>query len=149
MQLTNPIRHSAILTSTLLCVVFVGLQFVSTPAMPKTSASAAPAALAIDPQVGAIFDRSCHDCHSSRTKWPWYSHVAPVSWIVSKDVSKARGMLNFSEWADAPGDRRLICDAVSSREMPLPMYTLMHQGAKLSQQDVDLICKWAGRPSQQ
>jgi hypothetical protein len=104
----------------------------------------------IDPQVGAILDRSCQDCHSTGTNWPWYSHVAPVSWIVSKHVSEGREMLDFSEWANQPqppDERAEICDAVSDGRMPLPAYTLIHRKAKLSKRDVELICDWAGVPS--
>jgi hypothetical protein len=105
----------------------------------------------INPQVGAILDRSCRDCHSSDTSWPWYSHVAPVSWIVSKHVSEGREILDFSEWANQPNsdsERMLICDAVSSGRMPLPEYTLIHRNAKLSTKDVELICSWAAAPSE-
>ena len=104
----------------------------------------------INPQVGAILDRSCQDCHSSRTTWPWYSRVAPVSWIVSKHVSEGREMLDFSEWANQPhsaDERMLICNAVSDGAMPLPDYTVMHRNARLSKQDVELICGWAATPS--
>ncbi len=52
----------------------------------------------VPPNLRAIFDRSCTDCHSSQTHWPWYSHVAPVSWIVANDVHEARHHVNFSEW---------------------------------------------------
>jgi len=89
----------------------------------------------IDPRVGAILDRSCQDCHSNRTKWPWYSHVAPASWIVAKDVGQGRQMLDFSTWADQPhseGDRMYICNAVSTGIMPLASYTMTHRQAKLS-----------------
>jgi hypothetical protein len=104
----------------------------------------------INPQVGAILDRSCQDCHSSRTAWPWYSHVAPVSWIVSKHVSAGREILDFSDWANQPpsaDERMLICDAVSDGRMPLPEYTLIHRNARLSKRDVELICNWASAPS--
>jgi hypothetical protein len=104
----------------------------------------------INPQVGAILDRSCQDCHSSRTTWPWYSHVAPVSWIVSKHVRAGREILDFSDWANQPpsGDERmLICDAVSDGRMPLAEYTLIHRNAKLSKRDVELICNWAAAAS--
>jgi hypothetical protein len=104
----------------------------------------------ITPQVGAILDRSCQDCHSNRTRWPWYSHVAPVSWIVSKHVSEGRELLNFSEWANqAPsaGERTMICGAVSAGLMPLPEYTVIHRKAKLSKRDVETICDWAAAAS--
>jgi len=103
----------------------------------------------IDPRVGAILDRSCQDCHSNSTNWPWYSHVAPASWIVAKDVAEGRQMLDFTTWADQPrseGDRLYIYNAVSTGIMPLPSYTMIHPEAKLSKQDVKLICDWAAAP---
>jgi len=140
-------RKLAKLTSILFIVVFLGMQFVPTAATPKTSVfPGAPLAKVINPQVGAILDRSCQDCHSGRTTWPWYSRVAPVSWIVSKHVSEGREVLNFSEWADEPhsaDERMLICDAVSDGRMPLPEYSAIHRKAKLSKRDVELICGWA------
>ena len=139
------------LTSILFAFVFLGMQFVPTSTTPKTSATTgAHMAQVINPQVGAILDRSCQDCHSGRTTWPWYSRVAPVSWIVSKHVSEGREMLNFSEWANQPhsaDERMLICDAVSDGRMPLPEYTVMHRNAKLSKRDVELICRWAAAPN--
>jgi len=130
------------------------MQFVSIAAMPKPSAPiGVHMAEAVNPQVGAILNRSCQDCHSNHTNWPWYSHVAPVSWIVSKHVSEGREMLDFSAWTDqsrAESERTLICDAVSSRSMPLASYTMIHRKARLSKLDVKLICDWAaatGAPS--
>jgi len=89
------VRRLAKLTLILLGFVFLGMQFVSIAAMPKTSAPIG-VHMAVNPQVGAILDRSCQDCHSNHTNWPWYRHVAPVSWIVSKHVSEGREMLDFS-----------------------------------------------------
>jgi len=135
------------LVSILTGVVFLGMQFV--PATPPSAAQpkdGAHMAQVINPRVGAILDRSCQDCHSNRTKWPWYSHVAPVSWIISKHVIEGREVLDFSQWAKQPhseGERMLICDAVQDGRMPLPEYTIIHRDAKLSQQDVKLICDWA------
>ena len=140
-------RKLAKLTLILFTFIFLGMQFVPTGTAPQTSVfPGAPMAKVINPQVGAILDRSCQDCHSGRTTWPWYSRVAPVSWIVSKHVSEGREILNFSEWANEPhstDERMLICDAVSGGRMPLPEYTAIHRKAKLSKQDVELICGWA------
>src|SRR5690348_525034 len=55
--------------------------------------------LAMEPSVAVIFERSCNDCHSNRTVWPWYSNVAPASWLIANDVKEGRRELNFSEWA--------------------------------------------------
>ena len=140
------IRKLVKLTPILLVSAFIGLQFVPAPAVSKTATTKPHTAEMINPQVGKILDRSCQDCHSSRTTWPWYSHVAPVSWIVSKHISAGREILDFSDWANQPhsaDERMLICDAVSDGRMPLPEYTLIHRNAKLSKRDVELICKWA------
>jgi len=145
------VRRLAKLTLILLGFVFFGMQFVSIYAMPKTSAPmGVHMAEVVNPQVGAILDRSCQDCHSNRTNWPWYSHVAPVSWIVSKHVSEGREMLDFSAWTDqsrAESERMLICDAVASGSMPLASYTMIHRKARLSKLDVKLICDWADATS--
>jgi hypothetical protein len=145
----NKIRKLARLSPVLLALVFIGLQFVPTPAVSKTSTAATHTEM-IDPQVGKILDRSCEDCHSNRTTWPWYSHVAPVSWIISKHVVEGRETLDFSEWATRPptdDERMLICNAVSDGSMPLSDYTAIHRRAKLSKQDVKSICEWAAASS--
>jgi hypothetical protein len=147
----NFILKLAKYTAILFAVVFFGIQFFPTATTPKTAATAAaPMAQVINPQVGAILDRSCQDCHSSRTNWPWYSHVAPMSWMVYKHVIEGRETLNFSEWANRPPSadvRMLICGAVSGDLMPLPGYTIIHRKAKLSKRDKDLICGWAADTS--
>jgi hypothetical protein len=138
------------LTLILFVFIFVGIQLVPTATIPKTSAkNGVHMAETIDPQVGAILDRSCQDCHSSSASSPWYSHVAPVSWIVSKDVTEGRELLDLAEWANQPPTedaRREICDAVSKGRMPLPEYTIIHRHTKLSKRDVELICDWADAP---
>ena len=144
------IRKLAKLTPILLVSVFIGMQFVPTPGVSKTSTTRPNTAQTINPQVGKIMERSCRDCHSNRTAWPWYSHVAPVSWVVSKHVIEGREILDFSDWANQPpseGERLLICDAVSDGRMPLHEYTAIHRNARLSKQDVEVICEWAGAPS--
>jgi hypothetical protein len=140
------IRKLAKLSLISLVVVFVGIQFVPTPGVSKTSTTAPHTMEMINPQVGKILDRSCQDCHSGRTAWPWYSRVAPVSWVISKHVSEGREIVDFSEWATQPpseDERMMICDAVSDARMPLPEYTVIHRNARLSKQDVKLICDWA------
>ena len=60
----------------------------------------------ISPQVAAIFDRSCRDCHSNKTDWPWYTNVAPVSWWIADHVAEGRKKLNLSEWGKLASDRQ-------------------------------------------
>ncbi len=142
-------RKVAKLTSMLFVSVFIGVQLVPTPGTSKTSTARTRRAEMINPQVGKILDRSCQDCHSNRTVWPWYSHIAPVSWVIFKHVNDGREMLDFSEWANQPpsaNERMQICDAVSDGRMPLPGYIVIHHNARLSKQDVELICDWAAAP---
>jgi hypothetical protein len=100
------------------------------------------------PEVAAILKRSCVDCHSNQTVWPWYSYVAPVSWLVERDVRHGRDYMNLSTWDEYSFNQRekLLADiasAVKNREMPLPQYTLVHRDAGLSEADADTVYNWA------
>ena len=136
-------------------IIFVGLQF-SRPAKtnpPVDQAQTIEAHTQMTPPVAAILDRSCNDCHSNKSRWPWYSNVAPVSWLVIGHVNDARKDLNFSEWGKRDRDRQSrklqqICDEVSDGAMPLGSYTPMHPGAKLSAADVKTLCDWTNRERQ-
>jgi hypothetical protein len=102
----------------------------------------------LDPKVTTIFDRSCIDCHSNKTRWPWYSNVAPMSWFVIDHVDHGRSHMNFSEWGsyDAKRKSQLLnqsCVEVKAGAMPLSSYTPLHPGSKLTMQDVSVICEWA------
>jgi uncharacterized membrane protein len=99
------------------------------------------------PEVAAILERSCMDCHSNETRWPWYSNLAPVSWFVADDVTHGRRHLNLSEWASYTPDEakaRLIYMAYTarSRTMPLASYTRMHPDARLTDDEVETLCRW-------
>ena len=92
----------------------------------------------------AILDRSCGDCHSNATVWPWYTTVAPVSWLMSYGVKKGRQAINFSEWGAYPADiQKLLliasCEDVTAGRMPGP-YTLLHPEMRLSAGDIEAIC---------
>ena len=134
----------------LLAVVFVAIQF-SRPARtnpPVNPAHSIEANLQVSPQVAAIFDRSCNDCHSNKTVWPWYTNVAPVSWFLVNHVNEGRRDMNLSEWGSYDKDKqshrlRDICEQVQDGEMPLSTYTPLHPKAKLSAADVQTLCDWA------
>jgi len=138
-----------------LATAFVGLQFVG-PA--KTNATAdetrtIEARTNMPPEVAAILRRSCEDCHSSHTNWPWYSNIAPVSWFVINHVNDGRRVMNLSDWAayDQRKERMYlgrIADAVESGGMPLDSYTLLHHGARLSPADVASLSAWTNQESQ-
>jgi cytochrome c551/c552 len=132
-----------------LAVAFVVIQFIR-PARtnpPVDETATLSARLQVTPEVEAILNRSCIDCHSHKTVWPWYSNVAPVSWLLVRDVNEGRRHWNVSNW---PTDsrrsaRRLdeMCEQVEHGEMPLSIYLTMHPTAKLSDADKKALCDWA------
>lgn len=98
-------------------------------------------------QVKAVFEGSCVNCHSNRTAWPWYSHVAPVSWMIASDVHDARRKMNLSEWADYPANKREekleeICEQLTDGDMPDPKYLLVHRSARVTPAERDAVCQW-------
>jgi hypothetical protein len=80
---------------------------------------------------GMVAD-ACFDCHSNQTSWPWYSYLAPVSWLVQHDVDSGRQKLNFSEWDRARQETREIVEKVQESEMPPSYYGWLHPKARLS-----------------
>ena len=98
--------------------------------------------------VMSIVQRSCFDCHSYRTTWPWYAQVAPASWLLARDVKGGRRNLNLSDWSDYTPRRaarklQQICEQVEGNEMPLWFYVPLHPRAKLSNADRQTLCTWA------
>ena len=86
------------------------------------------------PETVALLRGACFDCHSNETVWPWYSNVAPMSWLLQKDVDEARSNLNFSEWETQKGtDTRLIKAMIETGAMPPSRYVMLHPEAKLTQ----------------
>ena len=98
--------------------------------------------------VKMVFKRSCYDCHSNETKWPWYSNIAPIKWFIARDVHVGRQWLNFSEWESYDEEKKrklkeMIFTAIGLA-MPLGMYVKAHPKAKLSSKDREIIRKWTG-----
>jgi hypothetical protein len=129
--------------------VFALIQFIPVKRTnpPVTSEIEAPA------EIMEIIQRSCYDCHSNETDWPWYSRVAPMSWVVADDVNLGRKMLNFSEWADYPEAEREdlleeIADEVEDRDMPKPMYLWLHPEARLTEEQMQTLTRWAEREAE-
>ena len=142
-------------TLILLVCVIVSIQFIR-PARtnpPIDPSQTIEANSQMTPEVASIIDRSCRDCHSNKTVWPWYTNVAPVSWWLSNHVNDGRRNLNFSDWAKLPPDRqerklRQICDEVEDGIMPLSSYLPMHPAARLSDQDKKTLCDWTDEERQ-
>jgi hypothetical protein len=102
----------------------------------------------VDPDVLGVVQRSCQNCHSEKTEWPWYSRIAPMSWLVEGDVSHARSRMNLSHWSQYTVEEQQdllarIGSIVRSGEMPPARYTMIHGSAKLSTAERDSLYRWA------
>jgi len=103
--------------------------------------------IAADPAIKPLLKRACYNCHSNETVWPWYSGVAPVSWLVGSDVSEGREELNFSEWGSYSADvqeRKLkaIAKETGEGDMPPWYYSIMHRESRLSPEERTAIGNW-------
>jgi hypothetical protein len=105
--------------------------------------------LAAPPLVKGALERSCYDCHSNQTRWPWYSAAAPFSWWIHREVGEGRRRLNFSAWIDYasdPGteDQKLdeIARLIASDAMPPWFYRAMHPQARLTSGERSAVMLW-------
>lgn len=102
----------------------------------------------VEGEVAGLLKTACYDCHSNETKYPWYSHVAPVSWLVAKDTREGREELNFSTWQEYDMMEKLkklddLVIEVKEGEMPMKIYTVIHSEARLTDAQRQLIITWA------
>jgi hypothetical protein len=146
MAKSNEGRKSRLVPKLLIGLVLIGLAIQFVPV--TRSNPPETAALVAEPAMVALLERSCMDCHSNRTRWPWYSYVAPVSWLVAHDVEEGREHLNFSSWGSmSPAEQAEMAhecvEEVEKGKMPMDIYTWTHGDAVLSQQDQELLRSWA------
>ncbi len=98
-------------------------------------------------EVKPILERACFDCHSNVSNWPWYAYVAPVSFLIVRDVHRGREFLNFSEWDrydefDIMDTALEIEGVLDNGSMPFPPYLIMHSEARLSEADKQALITW-------
>ena len=127
-------------------IVFAAAQLVRPDRVnPTTDASRTiQAHVGTTSELATVLDRSCRDCHSNSTVWPWYTQIAPLSWLMARGVAEGRKAVNFSEWASYPPEvqRTLLsvsCQDATSGKMP-GLYTLVRPETKLSPRDIETIC---------
>lgn len=129
---------------------FIAIQFVrpdltNPPVVPGQSIESS---VAVPAEVKMLLSRSCNDCHSNKTVYPWYAQIAPSSWFLAGHIADGRKELNFSEWNTYSVDKKVklfdeICEMVGSGEMPLPSYLWLHTDAGLEPTQRELLCDWA------
>jgi len=136
----------------LLCGLFllIGVASMLHPFGPvKAVSSTTPlfAGSSMDSSVKGIVTKACRNCHSEQTQWPVYSYIAPLSWIIEKDVLDARRHMNLSHWQEYnTAKRRELLSAIASmirnHRMPLHRYLLLHPEARLSDAETELLYQW-------
>ena len=143
-------RRAVRLAIPVLLVAFLVIQFrqVDHTNPPVDPSKTIDKYVAVPPDIRAMFDRGCRDCHSNETHWPAYSYVAPISWDLVNHVEEGRLDMNWSAWGTYDEDTvddilTEICEQVRSGAMPLPQYVWLHRSAKLAPQEVERWCGWA------
>ncbi|MGF1667691.1 MAG: heme-binding domain-containing protein [Acidimicrobiia bacterium] len=97
------------------------------------------------PVTRELAERACFDCHSNETEWPWYAGVAPVSWLVYRDVTEGRDSLNFSEWDRPQEEADEAAETVLEGEMPPRYFLPAHPEAVLSDEEITALAEGLAR----
>ncbi len=129
----------AVLAIALVVIQFVPVDRTNPPVETEVPATA---------EVREVLRRACYDCHSNETVWPWYSRIAPVSWLAVRDVREARAEMNFSTWNRLTTKDQIEAlheswEEVEEEEMPLWFYLPLHPEARLSEQDRSVLQAWS------
>ena len=130
-------------------VLFVIIQFIPT-GRPDNNPVPGKDILEIEDvpdEVATLLKTACYDCHSQQVTYPWYSYVAPVSFLVARDVREGREHLDFGHWGDLSKRKRIkalddISETMESGEMPMKIYPIMHPEAKLTDAQREVIMSW-------
>jgi len=104
-------------------------------------------------QIGSVLRRSCYDCHSNNTEYPWYSSIQPMGWLINKHISEGKKNLNFSEFGTYSQRKQVsklksIAKQIEQNKMPLPSYTMIHQNAILTSNEKSLIVTFVNNLTQ-
>ncbi len=131
----------------LIVIQFFGIYRTNPPVVVSETLEAA---VNVPADISQILARSCNDCHSHKTEYPWYAHTQPAGWFLQGHINDGREELNFSKfntYSDRTKEKKLeeICEEVSEGAMPLPSYLWIHWNAALRAGDAEALCEWADR----
>lgn len=138
------------ITAIVFVVGFIALQFVrpdfTNP--PIVAGETLTANAEVPADVQQIITRSCNDCHSNQTAYPWYSKVTPFNWFLADHIEHGRNEMNLSVWGTYSTDKKIkkleeICEQVEQSYMPLPSYLWIHRDAVLAESQAQALCDWA------
>lgn len=130
-----------------ICTILIGIQFVQ-PVRNQSGQVETGNAIHIPITVVRIFQRSCYDCHSNNTNYPFYTYIQPVGWLMNYHIQNGKKELNFDEFWSYTQRRqgnklKAIMYQIKDNQMPISSYTLMHRNAKLSNEEKGIIMNWA------
>lgn len=136
-------------TGSILLILLVGLQFISTRSNQSTTVPSSDfvKTYKVPENIGNILSVSCYNCHSNNTIYPWYSKIQPVGWFLENHINKGKAELNFSDFGDysirkQKSKIKSIISQVEKDEMPLASYTFIHRDARLSQDDKKILVNY-------
>ncbi|MCK9408017.1 MAG: heme-binding domain-containing protein [Bacteriovoracaceae bacterium] len=146
MNVRKPLKYFLIVCA----IMLVMMQFIqpNRDNPPVDASMTLTTQLKVPSEVAALLERGCRDCHSNQTVWPFYSYIAPASWLVSYDVMEGRKHFNMSEWGKYKEGKKIqklsgIFQAVSERSMPLPKYIPLHPEANFTDAERSVLSLWA------
>lgn len=130
-------------------VVFIAIQFMQPARNQSGQEEQADISktYSIPDTIYALFKNTCFDCHSNNTNYPWYSNIQPMGWLIAGDIENGKTKLNFSEFGSLSSRRQIsklvdIENRIKDGTMPLPAYKLMHENARLTKEDQELLIDW-------
>jgi len=131
-------------------IVFIAIQFIQPARNSNNQVQSTDISkiIPVPDNVHALLKNTCYDCHSNNTQYPWYAYVQPVGWLLSSHIAEAKGKLNFDEFGSLSTRRQIskldgIANSIKDGIMPLSSYKLMHKNARLTQNEKELLMKWA------
>lgn len=144
MSIRDKIRYGAKLSVPVLGFLLLAIQLVPVERTNPPIETDLPA----PQEVASILRRACYDCHSNETVWPWYSKIAPVSWLVARDVNEGRKELNFSTWNRLSSKQQIKAvkeswEEIDDGEMPPWFYLIPHSDARLSTEELAILKAWS------
>lgn len=136
---------AVVLVAALIAIQFFRIDKTNPPIVETDTIDAA---MAVPPDIKLILGRSCNDCHSNNTVYPWYSNIQPAAWFLKDHIDEGRRELNFSEFNPYSAKKKKhkfeeICEQVESGNMPLPSYLWIHRNAALSETEKKALCDWS------
>jgi hypothetical protein len=131
-------------------IVLIAIQFFrpERTAVKPSPAKDISAVVAVPDSVQLILDKACYDCHSYKTRYPWYYHIQPAGWFLSGHIREGRSHLNFNEFTGYSQRKKAaelgeVAEHVEENTMPLRSYKLIHWDARLSESEKSLLIGWA------